>query len=335
MKNKRFTGVLVAGLVGCVLGFACGRLTAPEAEAKVVQEHAAPTRRAGTARPVPARVSPKPRLAETDEVVVRTKIGEQEEVARTLGHSAPARPARVKDVVTHDEAMAFVSKELADMWGEDAKRTAEGLRRLGALGRSTLLECLRERMRLGTAQERVGAVLSLGALFGEESGKMKKMVDDGKGSFAPAEDGDEGNFVSDHDMSEGLSDEERAARQTKELVKALADGLSDSDNDVRSAAYDAMRALAREEAGILEGQIFSGNDAELKMALLADAAEAKGEAGVMTSIAGLENSDANVAAAAAKNLKAITGQDFKTEQQALDWWEAHGAGQTSQEEVVK
>jgi len=323
MKVGKIAGFVLVGLAGGGVGFCCGRLSVQDSEPKAVAEAPAPRRTVAKAAAVRVRPEASAPAKAADDV-----RAEKVEPVRTQPAGEPsesATVARVKEVISHDEARAFVEAELANMWGEDQKKTAEGLRRLGALGRATLLACLRERIRLGSAQEREGAVLTVGALFGEEAGKMKKMVDDGKGSFSLAEGGDDGDFVSDRDATDGLSPEERAARQTKEVVKAISDGLSDADDAVRNAAYDAMRALAREEAGILEGQIFSGTDTELKLALLADAAAKTGEAGVMTSIAGLENEDKDVAAAAAKNLKAATGQDFKTEQQALDWWEKHGA----------
>ena len=80
-------------------------------------------------------------------------------------------------------------------------------------------------------------------------------------------------------------------------------------------------SLPKEESGILVSRLMSEGDAGLQTALLEALADSREPSDLVVSIQALSSEDASVAALAANNLKAATGQDFKTEKDAAEWLE--------------
>lgn len=115
------------------------------------------------------------------------------------------------------------------------------------------------------------------------------------------------------------------AKRNHVLISVVGEGLRDEDCEVRSAAYDSLRTIDRDVASVLTSQLLCGSDSELKLQLLADTAGKATDRDMSVSITALDDGDEAVRAAAAENLRKLTGQDFGTKAEACDWWEANHA----------
>lgn len=207
----------------------------------------------------------------------------------------PKVPKKDKDV------RASVLAVLTDLDGgrireQDAVRRIRELK--GADDRQ-FLECLHEMAASADAAERIRALAVIEAAYGSDGSPM----------------------VIDLDADPSQEEVDMEAHRTHELVVMVGDGLRDSDKTVRDAAFDVFRSLEGDPAFVLSRQILMGDDRENKMKLMDAMANTVTTYAIGLSLDALGNADEAVRDAAAKNLTAVTGKTFASQDEARDWWE--------------
>ena len=219
-----------------------------------------------------------------------------------------------------EDEVSSIARELADALERENERDAkECLRKLARYRKLTLLNALRGLVRHGDVEQRKDALYALALSFG--TGSNRKRAYFSKDIDAEWTDRDDLGVIADG-RGEPSGEAELSAQISHDIVCAFEDGLSDEDADVKQVAFDAMLSLEEEERGVLAQQVLFGEDAEMKRQLMSSIAGSKDHQDVMLSIAGLESDDAELRAIAESNVKMATGQDFTTQDEALDWVES-------------
>lgn len=218
-----------------------------------------------------------------------------------------------------DEVSAIAAELAAALASEDEDAVREIARSLAVYRRQTLLNAIRGLVRHGLPDQRRNALYALALSFGPGTSKMRTSVTKNSETTQP-DDADLG-IVCDG-LPESPDELERQARQTHDIVCAVGDGLEDNDTSVRQTAFEAMMSLDDEERGVLSQQVLSGEDVELKRRLLSELSGSEDRQDLMLSISALEDEDPSVRSLAAANVEAATGQDFKTQDEALEWLES-------------
>ena len=218
------------------------------------------------------------------------------------------------------EVSDFAATLYAALSEEDGDAVREVLHSLAAYRKQTLLTALRGLVRHGSPEQRRNALYALALSFGAETSKMRTSVTK-SGEMTKADDEDLG--VIGDGIPESPDAMEREAKRSHDIVCAVADGLEDNDASVRQAAMETMLALESEERGVLAQQVLSGEDADAKRHLLSAISDSEDRQDLMLSIAALGSDDPSVRTLAAANVKAATGQDFRTQDEALEWVESH------------
>lgn len=241
------------------------------------------------------------------------------------GEVAEAVDEEVVQRSKHEDEVAAIAAELAaalDVGDEAA--VAEIRHNLAVYRKQTLLNALRGLVRHGTPEQRRNALYALALSFGAGSAKMRTSVSE-SGVTTKPDDADLG--VVGDGLPESPDELERQAHRTHDIVCAVGDGLEDNDPSVRQAAFDAMMALESEERGVLAQQILSGENVEMKRRLLAEFSGSEDRQDLMLSISALEDEDPSVRSMAEGNVKSATGQDLKTQDEALAWVESQTAAE--------
>ena len=277
------------------------------------------------------------RVSETDSAKTDWKVeqmkGQEKPISRKgiLGngktHQAEEEAEAVDAEVVEDVKVSRYAEDVAGiaadlsvalMAGETLK-AREFMRQLASFRRQTLLNALRGLIRHGTPEQRKNALYALAMAFGEGSRRIRSFSTK-EGEKLDMDKSDLGT-ISDGEPETGTI-EEREAKRSYEIVRAVGEGLNDEDATVKQAAFEAMRALAEEEAGILAQQLLCGDDSSLKQKLLEDVAGSTSDQDLKISIAALENADAKVRQMAEANVKAATGKEMTTQDEAMSWLES-------------
>lgn len=111
------------------------------------------------------------------------------------------------------------------------------------------------------------------------------------------------------------------ANRTHKLVDMVGRGLCDRVASVRDAAFEAFSMLDGDAASVLARQILAGEDTEMKLRLMDATANTITGQAIGISLDALGNADETVRAAASKNIAAVTGKTFSSQEEARDWWE--------------
>ena len=212
-------------------------------------------------------------------------------------------PAEAEKQAGKDVRTEFFSV-LADLdegrIGEDG--AVRHLRKLREGDDGAMLACLREMSDSADAAARLRALAVIDAAYGA----------DGRPP------------VIDLDADPDSREVDIEAHRTHELVEMVGGGLRDSDCSVRDAAFEVFNSLEGDPKFVLSRQILMSDDSELKMRMMDALANAVTTFAIGLSLDALGNPDESVKAAAAKNLLAVTGQSFSSQDEARDWWEANG-----------
>lgn len=280
------------------------------------------------------------RVSETDSAQTGRKIEKMKKTGKQISPesirgSRKAQPAEVTaeaveivdDVRASDvkaskyaEDVAAIAADLsAALMSGDTTKAREFMRQLASFRRQTLLNALRGLVHHGTPEQRKNALYALALAFGEGSRRIRSFSTK-EGEKLGLDKSDLGT-ISDGEPEAGTI-EEREAKRSYEIVNAVGEGLRDADATVKEAAFEAMRSLAEEESGILSQQLLCGDDSAMKQKLLEDVAGSTAEQDLKISIAALENADAKVREMAEANVKAATGKEMKTQEEAMSWLES-------------
>ena len=223
----------------------------------------------------------------------------------------------------YEDEVSAIAAQLADaMASEDEDAMREIARNLAVYRKQTLLNAIRGLVRHGLPEQRRNALYALALSFGSGTSKMRTSVTK-NGETTQPDNADLG-IVGDG-LSESPGELERQARQTHDIVCAVGDGLEDNNSSVRQAAFETMMSLDDEERGALSQQVLSGENVELKRRLLSEISGSEDKQDLMLSMSALENEDPSVRSLAEANVKAATGQDLKTQDEALEWMESQTA----------
>ena len=262
-------------------------------------------------RPVKEVVSAKVVKPVSNGGEVGTKEQEADQVMDVNGRALAVKddPNAERSFQAREDVRQFVLEEFAKLTAEGSgKADGKVFARIRELGDRNALAALTAMIRHGEVDEKMAALTALAAAYGsgsEESGNKA---------------GPEGDVGAD---STEASLEAEAAL-THDIVQAVQDGLGDSSEEVRNAAYEATMMLKDEEWGILTMQLLSeGGDAKLARMLVTDTSGTKNEDDLKISMSALGCGDKEAAAAAAANLRQQLGQNFENTEEALEWWEAN------------
>jgi hypothetical protein len=217
-----------------------------------------------------------------------------------------------------EENLSFVRETFAQWRASPQDEDSLASLRLalaGRMSRPEMLETAKTFMRLGTAQDRMDAMLLVGSEFlspYDEEPMVRVSIPDEAGGEVPEVD------------EETLAAEEREAEETHDVVALLAAGFEDPDPQVQQTAYEAAMVLSRERNGILLGQLLcSDSEASegLRRQLMDELDGADDDEAVSLFVAAMQSPDAMTAAAAKRNLENIAGRTFADIQDVSDWLE--------------
>ena len=226
-----------------------------------------------------------------------------ERIVRSIGDAGSAEPSAETAVQAGKDVRTAFLSVLADL---DGGRIGEdgAVRRLKELrkgGDGVMLACLREMSDSADAAERLRSLAVIEAAYGS----------DGK------------PLTIDLDADLDSREVDIEAHRTHELVDMVGSALRDSDGAVRDAAFEVFNSLEGDVKFVLSRQILMGDDHEIKMKLMDATANTATTFAIGLSLDALGNSDESVKAAAGKNLTAVTGQAFSSQDEARAWWEAN------------
>ena len=220
---------------------------------------------------------------------------------RSARPAAEAQPAAVARTGIPD-----LRRKIMEVTGNEDLGTLaparRAFRKMRATGGAELLSVIGSMVESESAAERRSAVAAAALAF----------PDDGRQLVC----------IDDEEDPQRLHEE---AKRNHVLISVVSEGLRDEDAEVRSAAYESLRTIDRDVASVLTAQLLCGSDSELKLQLLADTAGKATDRDMSVSIAALDDGDEAVRAAAAENLRKLTGRDFRAKSEACDWWEANHA----------
>jgi hypothetical protein len=315
--NYQKTSIAVGAVLAAAAIFFIGRRSAsgPRPGRELDEPVAAV---AGVGQMLPAEIPPMDSETETA-ISVLNMLGK--------GHMALANDGwemaeeEVVDRSEFDDEVSALAGELFDSLERESERDVkECLRKLARYRKLTLLNALRGLVRHGNVEQRKNALYALALSFG--SGSSKKRAYYSKDIDAEWTDRDDLGVIADG-RGEPDNAAELSAQISHDIVCTVEDGLSDEDADVKQVAFDAMLSLEEEERGVLAQQVLSGEDAAMKLQLISSISGSKDHQDVMLSIAALESDDPALRDLAKNNVKMATGQDFATQDEALDWLESH------------
>ena len=219
----------------------------------------------------------------------------------------PASDARLATVA--QTSILDLRRRVMELTGNEDPATLASARRafrkMRATGGAELLSVIGSMVESESAAERRCAVAAAALAFPDDGRQLACLDDD-----------------EDEEDAQRLHEE---AKRNHVLISVVGEGLRDEDGAVRSAAYESLRTIDRDVASVLTSQLLCGSDSELKLQLLADTAGKATDRDMSVSITALDDGDEAVRAAAAENLRKLTGQDFETKSEACDWWEANHA----------
>lgn len=319
--NKKVNTVLAIVVVVVALagGYMLGRRgTGPVQSGSVSEEVKKVDREHG--KDVPRNRKPRKLGVDVRKVNSRDDVGDV---------SLPAvKPGNIAEVQTKDaDGPIPVRGDIRDFVMEEYTRfNASGdavdpkfLEQIRSCGDRTVLATLTDMIRNGATREE------------KKSGLFALAVAYGRGNPTDGDVLSQAVGVSQTGQPSPDEKAEENARRIHDVVVATGAGLKDPEAAVREAAYATMTALGEEEQNALVAQIFAGEDSDLKLKLVADTSGSTNERDVMTSIGALDNSDAATVKAAQDNLKSVLGQSFKTQDEALAWWEKNRENFLSQQ----
>ena len=217
-----------------------------------------------------------------------------------------------------DETIAFVRNAFAQWRSSQGDEEAKASLRLSLAGRMSKPEMLAAAamlMRLGTAQDRMDAMLLVECEFFSPYDEVETI----RVNVPDSGDGDEPEAD-----AETLAEEEREAQETHDVVALVSAGFEDADSRVRQAAYEAAMELSRERNNILLGQLLcsdSPRSAGLRRQLMDELDGAADDEAVTLFVSAVQSPDEATAAAAKKNLEAIAGRTFGDVTEVADWLE--------------
>jgi len=232
----------------------------------------------------------------SDESMVISAMGPEEEAQQALSESG-LNPSAMEDL-----------RDIFSQLSAD-ESTDEGrlMQALSCYKPSVILGAAGNILKFGTSEEKGRALYAVGMFFGKESStgvpsgvthpKEVAIGDDGSEYVAPA-----------------------AERPTQQLVSTVVAGLSDEDEGVRDAAFDVMCALPDEESGVLAANLLSDGDAGLQERLMREAVDASD---IRLLLMGMGSESQDVRGLAAEGLKSAFGQEFASQKEAAEWYEAH------------
>lgn len=214
------------------------------------------------------------------------------------------------------DTLSFV-REAFEKWrksGRDEAATADlRLSLAGKMSREETLAAAAALMKAGTEQDRMDALWMVSNEFGAAPGEEALV---------------EVNIPTNGD-SEGevawTEEDERAAKETHDVVALVGAGLEDPSADVRQVAYEAVAALSQERSDVLYSQLLCSDlpvSADLRRQLMEELEGADDPGAVTLFLQAMQSPDGETAAAAKRNLEAIAGQEFETVLQAAEWLEA-------------
>lgn len=202
--------------------------------------------------------------------------------------------------------------ELGDIFSQvafDDITDGQLAQRLSCYKPSAILAAAGSVMKFGTSDEKKNALCAVGMFFGKEgSTGVSFELTHPKREIAIGENGEELASPA-------------AERPTGDLVSTVYAGVSDQDAGVRDTAFDVMHSLPDEERGVLAANILSGGDVGLQQRLMAEAGE--GEDGVRILLMGMGSESQEVRSIAAEGLRNAFGQEFASQKEAAEWYEAH------------
>jgi len=187
-------------------------------------------RRIPVAMPASPRRQDRSRLPiSSDSLQEQSKVSSEPNVADVMA-SAEATTA---------EAASKVVAAL-DAGNEHEAGTALGV--LVAMPKQRVLDALRGLVQHGAKEERKNALCVLALLFGR------------------------GGAMEERESPENDAERDRVDNQTKDIVRALGEGLEDEESDVRMMAYDAMCMFGEDVRGNLSHQIPGGEVSSIETA---------------------------------------------------------------------
>ena len=216
---------------------------------------------------------------------------------------APANQAQRTDPV-NDEGVHSALLAVLDGLDKGRINEQEAVRRIRELKGTDdgeFLSCLREMSADGDAGVRIRALALIEAAYGSDGSPL----------------------VIDLDADPSPEEVDQDAHRTHELVVMVGEGLRDSDKSVRDAAFDVFSSLNGDPSFVLSRQILMGDDHDQKMKLMDAMANTVTTYALGLSLDALGNADGAVRDAAARNLAAVTGKTFTSQDEARAWWEAN------------
>ena len=172
---------------------------------------------------------------------------------------------------------------------------------LSGISRQAVLDALRGLVQHGDVNERKNALYAL-ALASIQGGPLS--------AAAPRAEGNG----------------QQLEQWRHDIISAVGEGLDDEENAVRNVAYEVMRSLDGESKGALGQQLMGGEDSQLKIRLLSDVSGSSADADVGLAVMALGDKDSAVREKAAANLKAVSGKNFASQEDAHKWWSEANLG---------
>ena len=166
---------------------------------------------------------------------------------------------------------------------------------LSGVSHQAILDALRGLVQHGAVSERKNALYAL-AMAASQGGPMAV------------------------DASESEERKQQVEQWRHDIMSAVGEGLDDEETAVRNVAYEVMQSLDDDSKRDLGQQLLSGEDAALKVRLLSDISGSATDADVGLSVMALGDASQSVREKAAANLKAVSGKEFSSQEEAQKWW---------------
>ena len=122
------------------------------------------------------------------------------------------------------------------------------------------------------------------------------------------------------EASENAERKQQSEQWRHDIMSAVGEGLDDEETTVRNVAYEVMQSLDDDSKRDLGQQLMSGEDAALKVRLLSDISGSATDTDVGLSVMALGDASQSVREKAAANLKAVSGKEFSSQEEAQKWW---------------
>ena len=212
-------------------------------------------------------------------------------LSRQPTNAGRKEPDRAK---TENDVIDAAAKIVAAIDAGDETSVQKSWESLSGMSGRAILDALTGLVQHGNADERKNAIYALAVAASH-------------GDFMSADvpSGDEGRL--------------QIEQRRHDIVSAMSEGLGDEEDSVRNAAYAAMQSLDDQSMAELGQQLMGGDDSALKIRLLADKSGSSTEADISLSIMALADHEPAVREKAAENLKALSGKNFTSQQEANQW----------------